>query len=399
MQPTALSQSFHGGPSYGESQVPGAGGNLNSVYTGWGKAEPDAGSHGYPVGQFPSGAIPSGAEDQQFRISDSKAFNSLRGIAKTSFPFDPNYAQDHPNQDTTSLADKFSQSDLAGLSSLSPGQFSYNSKAGLMGKSVLDQFTAGSSTFNSLPSAEGPYQTMQQDTARRGRVEGDEFKQYDQGISMGSIPEQYRAAYSSAQENDIPATPFHYVYPNFGVGKPDYGFQEPGADAQSNAIIKAYSAVLPQGQLAGTKKELMAVFSGVNQEAVEQRPVLQSLAKQKNTLYLGGLTELDDTLKIDPRQALNAGSNIPADIVQTAGELASALEGLGQYKTDNGITTNNPFGAPLPKSNTLAPTDTQVPVGFYNHITTGSNEPLIYEGLGQHATFDMTPDDAYTTNQ
>lgn len=399
MHPTALSQSFHGGPSYGESQVPGAGGNLNSVYTGWGKVEPDAGSKGYPVGQFPSGSIPSGTETQQFRISDSKAFNSLRGIAKTSFPFDPNYAQDHPNQDTTSLADKFDQSDLAGLSSMSPGQFSYNSKAGLLQKSVLDQFSAGTSTFNSLDSAEGPYQTMQQDMGRRGRVEGDEFKQYDQGITMGTIPEQYRAAYSSAQENDIPAMPFHYVYPNFGVGKPDYGFQEPGADAQSNAIIKAYSAVLPQGQLAGTKKELMAVFSGVNQEAVEQRPVLQSLAKQKNTLYLGGLTELPDSLKIDPRQALNAGSNIPADIVQTAGELASALDGLGQYKTDNGITTNNPFGAPLPKSKTLAPTDTTVPTGFYDHFITGEYEKLMYENMGQHGGFDRTPDDVYTTSQ
>jgi hypothetical protein len=53
-------------------------------------------------------------------------------------------------------------------------------------------------------------------------------------------------------------------------------------------------------KLAGTKTELMPVLSGVNQEAVEQRPILQSLAKLKNTLNLGGLTELPDSLTIDP---------------------------------------------------------------------------------------------------
>ncbi len=88
----------------------------------------------------------------------------------------------------------------------------------------------------------------------------------------------------------------------------------------------------------------MPVFSGVHQEAVEQRPILQSLAKQKNTLNLGGLTELPDSLTIDPREGFVSGSNIPADLVQTAGELASALETLGHHN-DGG---ENPWGPRLP---------------------------------------------------
>lgn len=380
MQPTVLSQAFHGGPSYGEESVPGSGGNLNTVYAGWGSKQQDAASSGYQVGQFPVGSLPVGSEDQQFRISDSKAFNNLRGIAKTSFPFDPNPAQDHPNQATTSLADKFDQSELAGMSSLNPGQFSYNTRAGALGQGILDKFSAGVSTFNSLPSGATVYETEQEDGDRRGRLAEQQYKQYGQGIKMGDIPEQHRAAYSGPQENDVPLTPFHYVYPNFGVGKPDYGYNEPGSSAQSEAIIKAYHAVLPEGQLAGTKKELMSVFSGVNVEAVEQRPILQSLAKQKKTLYLGGLTELPDDLKIDPRQALNAGSNIPADLVQSAGELASALSGLGYNKTDDGITTGNPYGAPLGKSVVLAPNQSSAPSGFYNYLGSDTSEPLLFDG-------------------
>lgn len=381
-QPTVLSQAFHGGPSYGEDAVPGSGSNLNTIYSGWGDKQDEASNHGYKYGQFPVGSIPTGAEDQDFRISDSRAFNNLRGIAKTSFPFDPNPAQDHPNQSTSSLADEFDATELAGLSSLAPGQFSYNSKAGIMGKGVLDKFAAGTSTFNTLPTAIGAYETEQSDTARHGRLGSQYHQQYGQGIKLGGIADQYRQAYSGPMENAVPTTPFQKTYPNFGVGKPDYGFNEPGASAQSAALIRAYHAVLPEGQLAGTKKELMSVFSGVNQEAVEQRPILQSLAKQKHTLYLGGLTELPDDLKIDPRQALNAGSNIPADLVQTAGELASALESLHYHKTDDGLTTSNPYGAPLAKSRILHPTDTKMPPGFYNHLTSSAHEPLLWDNSG-----------------
>ena len=396
MQPTALSQAFSGGPSYGEESVPGSGGNLNTTYAGWGAKDPDADQYGYRTGQFPVGSIPVGSEDQEFRISDSKAFNNLRGIAKTSFPFDPNPSQDHPNQATSSLADKFDQNTLAGMSSLNPGQFSYNSKAGAMGMHVLNQFAAGTSTFNTLDSAEGAYENDQTDTARNGRLAEQQYQQYGHGIVMGDIPEQYRAAYSTAEENDIPLTPFHKTYPNFGVGKPDYGYNEPGASAQSNAIIRAYHAVLPEGQLAGTKKELMSVFSSVNQEAVEQRPILQSLAKQKNTLYLGGLTSLPDDLTIDPRIALNSGSNIPADLVQSAGELASALASM-QYNPDaTGNPSGNPFGAPLPKSRTLKETNTQAPQGFYNHLSSNSREPLMFNGA---TSYDMTSIDSMSMHQ
>ncbi len=124
--------------------------------------------YGYRVGQFPAGGLASGAETQELRISDSDAFNNLRGIAKTSFPFDPFLMQDSPNRKTSALADQFEQPELAGVSSLLPGRFSYNMRASTLSRYILDEFTAGASTLNSLPSAETEWGSSNFDYARRG---------------------------------------------------------------------------------------------------------------------------------------------------------------------------------------------------------------------------------------
>lgn len=388
---TALSQAFHGQRTAGESSVPGDGGNLNTVYEGWGEFGPplpgfDA---GYQTGHFPAGQLPSGSEKQEFRISDSTAFNNLRGIAKTSFPFDPYPSQDHPNMQASALADNFQQSDISGVSSLLPGKYSYNNQQGSLGKQILQEFDAGTSTYNSLPWAESEDAVGNQDSTRRlttkNRSAGQNW-QSQEGINPQSIAEQYKMAFASPAEQDVPLTPFHKTYPNFGVGKVDYGFQEPGADKASEEIIRAYHAVLPEGQLAGTKKELMPVFSGINQEAVEQRPILQSLGKVKSTLYLGGVTELPDELRIDPRQGLLSGSNIPSGVEQTAGELASALDTLGFYKGANGLNTGDPYGAPLTGSRTLAGAAPQMSPSFYGYDTYASDEPLVFGGSGYEYT-------------
>ncbi len=379
-QTTQLSRAFHGTQLDGERAVPGDAGNLNSVYSGWGEETPNFPPDiGYSVGHFPSGALPSGAERQEFRISDSNAFNNLRGIAKTNFPFDPNPSQDHPNQKTTALVDQFEQSDMAGVSSLLPGKYSYNNKQGTLSRGILEEFNAGTSTFNSLPWGETVYATENEDMARKipGQNTTGYEAQVQEGIYPQSIPQQYKESFVTPAQQDVPLTPFHKTYPNFGTGKVDYGFQDPGADQASADIIRAYAAVLPEGQLAGSKKELMPVFSGVNQEAVEQRPMLQSLAKQKNTLYLGGLTELPDDLRIDPREALKSGSNIPADLVQTAGELASALDSL-HYSPVDGLHTGNPYGAQLPASKMLHDPHVKMPADFYNYIGTDAEEPLLF---------------------
>ena len=387
---STLSQAFHGQRMAGEGPVPGSGGNLDTVYSGWGQYEKMPGwDEGYPVGHFPAGRLPSGSEKQEFRISDSTAFNNLRGIAKTSFPFDPYPSQDHPNQRASALSDNFQQTDLSGVSSLLPGKYSYNNQQGSLGKQILQEFDAGTSTYNSLPWAESAYAIDNQDTTRRltkgFRAEGLN-EQAQEGINPQSIAEQYRESFASPAEQDVPLTPFHKTYPNFGVGKVDYGFQEPGADKASEEIIRAYHAVLPEGQLAGTKKELMPVFSGVNQEAVEQRPILQSLGKIKNTLYLGGVTELPDELRIDPRQSLISGSNVPTGVVQTAGELASALDTLGFYKGANGLNTGDPYGQPLGPTRTLAGGAPQMSPAFYGYDTYMSDEPLVFGSQGYEYT-------------
>lgn len=388
-----LNSLFTGQVSGGEGSVPGSGSNNNSVYSGWGEYSPEAADDGYNVGHFPSGRLASGAEAQDFRISDSAAFNNLRGIAKSSMPFDPNPSQDHPNMRTTSLADNFAQSDVSGITSLLPGKYSYNNMQGSLSNAILQEFDAGTSTYNSLPWAKTSYGLEHGQTSgggggegkfsnRRSDAQSGRYEQSQEGINPQSLADEHRMAFSSPAEQDVPLTPFHYVYPNFGSGKVDYGFNEPGNDTASDEIIRAYHAVLPEGQLAGAKKELMPVFSGVNQQAIEQRPILQSLGKIKNTLYLGGVSTLPDELTIDPRQALLSGSNIPADLVQTAGELASAFDSLGYYKTD-GLRSGNPFGQPMPYSQTLA--GGQPPMmdpSFYGHMNYMAEEPVTFAGHG-----------------
>jgi hypothetical protein len=184
-------------------------------------------------------------------------------------------------------------------------------------------------------------------------------------------------AFAGPSEQDVPLTPFHRTYFNFGNGQVDYGFQEPGQDSQSDEIIRAYHAVLPEGQLAGSKKDFMPVFSGVNQEAIEQRPILQSLGKLQNTLWLGGVTELADEMKIDPRQSLMSGSNIPGNMIESAGQLATALDTMGYHHNTNGLNTANPYGQRLPFSKTLAGGEVAMSPEFYSSMTYMSEEPLV----------------------
>lgn len=390
---TTLSNNFHGGASSGEGAIPGSGGNNNSVYAGWGGIDKEASDYGYSVGSFPTGELPSGAEKTEFRISDSTAFNNLRGIAKTSYPFDPMPAQDTPNNEPSSLTDNFEQSDLAGVSSLLPGKFSYNNQQASLSNSILQEFDAGTSTYNSLPWARTAHAMDNADAAgghlgnRTQLATSGLNHQEQEGINPQSVADEHRMAFASPAEQALPLTPFHKVYPNFGTGHVDYGFQEPGADHISEDILRAYNAVLPEGNLAGAKKELMPVFSGVNQEAVEQRPVLQSLGKSKNTLYLGGVVELPDELRIDPRQALLSGSNIPVGLVQTAGELASALDTL-QYHNADGLSTSNPYGTPMGPSRTLVGESKKMDPAFYSHMSYMADEPVVFGGSGYEYTSD-----------
>lgn len=398
---STLSQQFNGGMTGtlppGEGSIPGSGGNNNTLYGGWGDQEPEASDFGYAFGKFPAGEMPSGAEKQEFRISDSVAFNNLRGIAKTKYPFDPFPAQDHPNSKVTSLADNFAQTDVSGVSSLLPGKFSYNNMQGSLSKEILQEFDAGTSTYNSLPWAKTDHALDGADSSRgyvsRERAAGLDGQE-GQGINPSSLTELHRMSFASPSEQDVPLTPFHKQYPNFGQGHVDYGFQEPGTDTMSEEIIRAYAAVLPEGQLAGAKKELMPVFSGVNQEAIEQRPILQSLGKIKNTLYLGGVTELPDELRISPHHALLSGSNVPADLVQTAGELASALDSLGHSSPD-GMSSISPYGPPMQSSDTLAGGPMPMDPAFYSHMNYMSGEPVTFGGNG----YEYTSDDRAIRNQ
>lgn len=366
----ALSSSFHGRATAGEGSYPGSGGNMNSVYAGPGMYEPMSSDAGYDFSRFPAGSLPVGQETQEFRISDSEAFNNLRGIARSSFPFDPYPTNDSPHPNITSLKDNFQSSDLAGISSLLPGKYNYNQVQGTLGKEILAGFDAGVSTYNSLPNGVA--------APLCGDKEPHDYDTYPtDNESYAGLTDQHRRSFTSPAVEDVPLTPFHIQYPNFGNGHVDYGFNDPGSATLSNDIIEAYRAVLPEGKLAGTKQDLMPVFSGIAQEAVEQRPMMQSLGRMKNTLWLGGATHLPDELTISPIHALMAGSNAEADIVQTPGELVSALQYLGYTGSDYGVNTSSAFGAHLPQSTTLAKGPApKMSVDFYSRSTADSKEPL-----------------------
>jgi hypothetical protein len=275
----------------------------------------------------------------------------------------------------TSLVDKFQPTDVAGVSSLMPGKYNYNNMQGVLGREILDEFDAGTSTYNSLPTGASAYNNDLYGSGNFDTV--NKRTEAFTGINSSNLIDQYRAAYASTQVNDVPLTPFHYQYPNFGNGQVDYGFQEPGAESMDSAIVKGFNAVLPS-DLAGTKTELMPVFSSVNQLALEQRPLLQSLGYQKNTLWLGGSTTLPDSLTVSPLMALQAGSNIPVNLTQSAGELASALTYLS-YTNADGLSTGNPYGQHVPNNRMLDGTTTQ-PMNpqMYSWLTTESNEPFTF---------------------
>lgn len=316
---------------------------------------------GYEVGDFPTTLTP-GVEAQQFRISDSEAFSNLRGIAKTSHPFDAYPMNDHSNQVASALSDQFTQNDLAGVSSLMPGQYSFNSKTSQLGDNILSEFEAGASTFNSLPNGMHYY----------SQSESDVLPAYKDSDDMGGVEGLFGGG---EQRDDLPLTPFSKQYPNFGAGQPDYGFSDVGTDEMSNEIIRAYSAVLPNGSsLAGAKEDLMPTFSGISALSVEARPIMQSLGKSKNTLYLGGLTELPDELKIDPRMALRAISSIPGDVIQSMGELRAALD-----EADYNPAAKGSNGARLGQNMMMAAASSEEPDGLYDYPNTESDEPLAFD--------------------
>ncbi len=77
---------------------------------------------------------------------------------------------------------------------------------------------------------------------------------------------QFEGAFVTRLAGDVPLTPFHETYPNFGSGGADFGFAEPGADEASADIIRAYHAILPRGP-AGDPAEPPA-----NGPLLQQRP-------------------------------------------------------------------------------------------------------------------------------
>jgi hypothetical protein len=144
--------------------------------------------------------------------------------------------------------------------------------------------------------------------------------------------------------------PFSYTLPNFGNGEVEFGFADPGA-ADNSAIIKQFQqAVLPEGKLAGMKKDLMPIFSNIAQNVFEQPMLFQTRGKMKNTRWgLDGASHLPDDLRIDPKAAYNAFENVPTDIPETNAELMLAFESMGY----NPNSTSGSLYAPTLPRNTM----------------------------------------------
>ncbi len=323
------------------------GGGIAPDYTSMGEVDDDEGYHGYQFSQFPAGPIATATDNTGWTLSDSNAFNGMSGIPKTSMSYDP-YADSKNN---TALADYFQAgSEVAAMSSALPG-----SKPGGLSQNILDQFDAGRSTLNSLPDALDGFSTD-----KYGREVEDGSR-----MNTNTLEDQHKTAYSVQMGNDanFPLMPFNYVYPNFGnSGTMDYGFADGDSNVMNEAITKAFQTTIPEGRLSGVKTDFLPVFNNVNQEALEERPLLQSLGKLKNTRWIGGATTLPDDLRIDPRGALLSGENAPADLVETSGELEIALQALGYHGAAGGTSA---YGARMPRNQMIAQTNDEIPA-FYN---------------------------------
>ncbi len=301
----------------------------------------DENTVGYSFGNFPAGSLPVGVEGQGFRLSDSVGFNGQSGITKTSFP----YVAAPVDQNNQLLQDHFQTGDLVSMSSQLPGKVAGGQTT--MPDSILAQFDAGSSTFKSLSDAVNPFT-------------GDAYDD-DSGGNFSSMEEQHRSAYAKQQgAADLPLMPFSYTTPDFGDGKVDYGYADPNEQDISSAMVKAFQLVRNDTQLAGIKQDLQPIFSNVANVALDDRPIFQSLGKMKNTMLLGGASVYPPELRIAPREALMADSNIPTDMIETSAELAKALESIGYY----GGTGISPYGRQPVKSQMVENTNDAVPLYF-----------------------------------
>lgn len=321
---------------------------------------------GYDFNNFPVGKLPSGGPGDAFQMMDNHAFYEagLRGIQHIQFPFAPRIEQNNvENADVQENANRqgdknMLQSQFDDYSQLkfpdvpAVGQYLKDNQ---MSSSILDEFSAGNSTLNSLPTAA---------TFSNGKN--------DVGFeSYRSLDDQYRSAAGfGKQKNDIPFAPFAFTYPNFGTadGEPDYGFQEPGASDISEAILAQYSSMLPAARdNAGMVKDLQPIFSGTNVLALEQRPIVQSKGLLKGARWRTGQVELPDDLRIDPRSALLAGSNIPTHMVETYGQLASALDSMGFRGEPNYMDSTTGFGGVLPPSKIVGGNPAQMDPSWYTY--------------------------------
>lgn len=325
--------------------------------------EDDSMNLGYEMSKFPVGRLPRGENNQA--LADSGAFttgqnasNPMRGV------FTDQVA-------TPSMVDTFANNDLVVQSTMLKQAKNNASENALLGKQILDEFRAGTSTLNSLQNAAGPYSN---DAYMFDTPKGGDYA----GVQYGSIVDQYVAAGSKKDIDDLPIMPFMRTYPNFGnaQGVPDTRVDVNELASKEAQMLAALHKSVPVDDFSGIKKDLMPIFSTENLVALENRPLLQSMGKRKGTRYLGGVAELPDDVAIDPRYALLAESNIPSNIPQTAGELNAALQIIGYRGNDS--FSRNPFGEKLKSVKTLGGSAPYMNPDLYMPITSDSREPLSF---------------------
>ena len=326
---------------------------------------------GYAFGQFPAGRLPAGGvQGGHELLMDSDAFTGMRGVQRERYPLGSHPASDDPDR-TSRLADSF---DTASMASLTPGAWGVNRGVPALGPDILRAFDVGGNTLLSLPGAAGPYADEVWGNAQQG---GWRDTPYTGGHEPANLVDLHRSAYSRpGLGDDVPALPFQRSYVNFGNGEVDYGASSDASTLDGAALARMHR-LLPRGELAGMKTDLMPVFSSIPQTALEQRPLFQSLGKQRGQRFLGGTSVLPDELTIDPREAILAGSAIPANMPQTAGELASYLGILGARAAD-GLATSSPFGAPVGTVKMVSGESAPMSADFYCNDGVGSMDPASF---------------------
>jgi hypothetical protein len=202
-------------------------------------------------------------------------------------------------------------------------------------------------------------------------------------IPIGNGPQQYRPSqpksiadqFSLTRGNPLEDTPKGAMNPTqgrrqvAGPGVPQYGVKGPGEEKLSEGIIRAYKNIREDGKLAGLKADMLPVFDGNNTVNLTVAPIFE---QRPTNSHLGrdGLP-MPDHMRIDIKEALRQGHDIPTGYIENDAQLAEAFDVMGYDPGDGGLSRAGPYGALETKNKMMSTSSASLPRNFYQGSAAG----------------------------